>query len=369
MAGAVLTLTLGGCQEHPAPIRLGFIASVKATAGDHDRAGRDGALLAVNEINAAGGVGGSPLELIVVDDEFRPERAQMAVRSLVAKGVSAIVGPMTSQMAVAVAAAANEEKIVVLSPAASTESLAGHDDYFFRVYPLSSIGGEALAGYFLQQKASLVHIVKDVTNAAHTEEFAASFLKRFADGGGQLGGIVDFDPREESSLSDVVQRLPIAMDDEEVIVVLSTPPNVGIIAQVLRRRIDNRRLGASEWAASNSLLAFGGSAVEGLAIAKVFLDSDRTGAAGTFRSAFLTRFYYEPNFSAACAYESVQVLAKALAKARSRSEVKDALLSSGPYEGFRGPFMFDAFGDVHRPMSVLVIQDGAFQRPPPGKGG
>ncbi len=356
----VLALLGGNCRQAPDPIRLGFIGSIKAFSGDHDRGGRDGALLAVAEVNAAGGIDGHPLELMVLDDEFSPERATADVHELVRKGAFAIVGPMTSRMAQAVAQAADEDKVVVISPTATTEALAGKDDYFFRVYPQTSVGAKALAAHFFNLNIRLAHVIKDVTNLAHTGEFESAFFRTFAELGGTAGESVDFDPHLESSLSDVVQRLPIATDDPEVIIILSTPPNVGLLAQVLRRRVDYRLIGSSEWAANSSLIAFGGAAVEGLRMAKVFNDSDREGKTAAFRTAFLARFFYEPNFSAACSYEAVKTIASVLPKVGNRVELKDALLKSGPYEGVQGYYTFDAYGDVKRPVNIMVIRDGAF---------
>jgi len=143
-------------------------------------------------------------------------------------------------------------------------------------------------------------------------------------------------------------------------VLLSTPPNVALLAQVLRRRLDNRLLGASEWAASSALIALGGSAVEGLRVAKVYNDGARDEGTAAFRGAFLSRFYYEPSFPAACAHEAVTAAAEALPNATSREDLRRALIASGPYRGIQGFFSFDAFGDVKRPINVLSVRDGTF---------
>jgi len=361
LAGGAACLGATGCfSGDQTPVIMGFIGTIKAYSGDHDRAGRDGAILAVETINAAGGIGGRRIELRVIDDEFSPERAAEAVRTLARAGAALIVGPMTSRMAEAAARAADEEGIVLIAPASSTTALAGKDDHFFRVYPQTHVQAHALAARFAALRVSLIHIVKDDTNLAHTADFERAFFDRFTELGGTRGTTVDFDPATESSLSDVVQRLPIASDEIEAIILLSTPPNVALFAQILRRRLDNRSLGASEWAASSALIALGGSAVEGLRIAKVYNDGARDESTAAFRGAFLSRFYYEPSFPAAGAHEAVTAAAEALPKAASREDLRRALIESGPYKGIQGFFSFDASGDVKRPINVLIVRDGTF---------
>lgn len=357
LAGGIVCA--GGCSPGDrSPVVMGFIGTIKAYSGDLDRAGRDGATLAVETLNAAGGIGGRRIELRVIDDEFSPERAAEAVRTLARSGAAVIIGPMTSRMAEAAARAADEEEIVLISPSASTSALGGRNDYFFRVYPQTDAQAQALAARFAALGVELIHIVKDTSNLAHTADFERAFFDRFTDLGGTRGTTVDFDPAAESSLSDVIQRLPIATDRSEAIVLLSTPLNVAILAQVLRRRLDNRPLGASEWSASSALIALGGSAVEGLRVAKVYNDGARDEGTGAFRGAFLSRFYYEPSFSAACAHEAVTAAAEALASATSREDLRRALVASGPYRGVQGFFSFDVDGDVRRPINVLMVRDG-----------
>lgn len=341
-------------------IVLGFIGTIKAYSGDHDRAGRDGAILAVEQINAAGGVGGRRLELRVVDDEFSPDRAAEAVRSLARGGAAAIIGPMTSRMGEAVARAADAERIVVISPAVTASELAGRDDHFFRVHPQTEVEARALAARFAALRVSLVHIAKDISNIAHTGDFERAFQARFTELGGTRGVTVDFDPATESSLSDVVQRLPIATDQLEAVLLLSTPSNVAILAQVMRRRLDNRLLGASEWAANSALIALGGAAVEGLRVAKIYNDGARDESTAAFRGAFLARFYYDPSYSAACAYEAVRAAAEALPHVAEREDLRQALVAYGPYRGVQGFFSFDALGEVRRPISVFMVRDAAF---------
>jgi len=83
------------------PLRLGFIGGLSGPVADLGESGRDGALLAVEEINAAGGIGGRRVELHLIDDGQDEEQAAAAVETLAREGVELIIGPLTSAMGVA----------------------------------------------------------------------------------------------------------------------------------------------------------------------------------------------------------------------------------------------------------------------------
>ncbi|HRF43442.1 MAG TPA: ABC transporter substrate-binding protein [Candidatus Competibacteraceae bacterium] len=140
-----------GCSP-PEPIRIGFVGGTSGRVADLGIAGRDAVLLAIELRNQAGGVAGRKVELLISDDEQKPDVAQRVVRELIAQGVVAIIGPMTSAMATAVVPIANEAKVLLMSPTASTDELSGRDDYFFRVNASTLDNATRIAQYHLNQQ-------------------------------------------------------------------------------------------------------------------------------------------------------------------------------------------------------------------------
>lgn len=119
--GSSLGLPLSGC-AYRSPIRVGFAGELTGRQADLGVHGRNGAQLAVEAINAAGGVAGRPIELLVRDDRGTSEGAQAADRELISEGVVAIIGHMTSAQTVAGRLVTELAKMVLFSPAASTPS-------------------------------------------------------------------------------------------------------------------------------------------------------------------------------------------------------------------------------------------------------
>ena len=106
-------LTLGAC-DAPPPIRLGFIGGISEANADLGSSGRNGVQLAIEQANAQGGVRGRSIELLIKDDQLDPEQGQRATQQLIDAQVAAILGPMTSTMAVASAPLATRAGVLRL---------------------------------------------------------------------------------------------------------------------------------------------------------------------------------------------------------------------------------------------------------------
>ena len=104
-----------GCGEKQ-PVRIGFIGPVSGRNADLGAGGRNGVQLAVEQANAAGGVNGRKIELVLKDDQGSVEIAKREVAALLAEKVEAILGPMTSGVALAVTPLANEAQVLLMAP-------------------------------------------------------------------------------------------------------------------------------------------------------------------------------------------------------------------------------------------------------------
>lgn len=177
-----------GCGSPPEPILIGFVGGTSGRVADLGIAGRDAVLLAVELRNQAGGVAGRKVKLLIKDDEQQPEVAERAVRELIDRGVVAIVGPMTSAMAIAVVPIADEAKVLLMSPTASTDALAGLDDYFFRVNASTLDNASRIARYHLDQHATRrLAVAYDLRNQSYTESWLEGFRATYVQGGGEAG--------------------------------------------------------------------------------------------------------------------------------------------------------------------------------------
>lgn len=126
-----LFISLSLSCSKPEPIKIGFIGALSGRAADLGIGGRNGVQMAIEEINLKGGVNGRPLELLMRDDQQNRNVALNQVHDLQKLGVKAIIGPMTSSIAVTIAPYINEAKLVTISPTATTPDLSGKKTTFF----------------------------------------------------------------------------------------------------------------------------------------------------------------------------------------------------------------------------------------------
>ena len=104
LAATSLAVLLAACSP-PEPVRLGFIGGLSGRVADLGESARNGFHLAVEQANAAGGINGRQIEMLVKDDGQDPAKARQAAEALVAAGVVAIIGPGTTGVMIAIAVA------------------------------------------------------------------------------------------------------------------------------------------------------------------------------------------------------------------------------------------------------------------------
>jgi branched-chain amino acid transport system substrate-binding protein len=163
-----------GCKDSE-PIRIGFLGGLTTRAAGLSTSGRDGFQLAIEESNANGGINNRQVEGIIQDTRGHKETALQAVHSLVERKVAAIIGPMTSQTAVAVVPEINLAKIPMISPTVSTNQLNSLNDYFFRVYYTNAQAAKLLAERLSSQQNKRIAAIYDLGNKAYTEDWVNHF--------------------------------------------------------------------------------------------------------------------------------------------------------------------------------------------------
>ena len=159
------------------PILLGTISPNTGNLAAYGTAIMNGVNLAVEEINAAGGVLGSQIQVINADD---PTECMNAFNSLVSQGVGLIIGSVTSSCTSAITDSANEEEVVLTSPSSTADSITTEDDYVFRACYADSFQGAIAAAYAKQAgyaKVGVVYCAADTYSKGLYDSFSAACEK------------------------------------------------------------------------------------------------------------------------------------------------------------------------------------------------
>jgi len=305
------------------------------------------AQLAVNQVNAKGGVRGRPLELRVADDSGSEDTAvRVAERLYADPSIVAVVGHLSSGTTIAAARVygAGADPVAMISPSASSPDLSGFSPWVFRVCPSDLQYGPELARFAWQALAA--------RRAGITGEFT------------RLGGaVVEADPYVAAtrSLEPYLSRMRRAGID--VLLVAGERPG----AELALREMGS--LGVRWPVLGGDALAgieADGALAEGVRISSAYLPDRRDERNAVFVADYARAFPgMRPDHRGAGAYDAVLLLAAAIERAGGdRNAIRDQLAHLGrgrvPFEGVTGRIVFDANGDVPGKGVVIgVVHDGA----------
>lgn len=359
MLCTLVLVGLTGCSTQKTPLVIGYLGALSGRSSDLGTAARDGALLAVEQANAKGGVGGRVIKLVVADDAQDPETARKAFGTLVNQGALAVVGPTTSSMSVVVTPLAKSAGVALVSPSTSTDELTGKRDLFFRVYPDNTSAAVELAKVVREDLGfDSIAIIYDLGNKAHTVTWAEHFSAEFERLGGSVG-------TQQAFISGVVTAYPevaakVAAKKPPCVFLLSNALDTALFATLLRENGYSGKLVASEWSATEVVIGYGGEAVEGMTFLESVDQESKAPAFLAFKDAFRARFGYEAGFASVHGFEAAQVVLQRLAMSPGRRELAESLSRGGSFDTIQGRIRMDGNGDVSRPYYVRTVRDGAF---------
>ncbi|HKJ05175.1 MAG TPA: ABC transporter substrate-binding protein [Geopsychrobacteraceae bacterium] len=352
-----LILGLLACTEKE-PVKIGLIAGLSGRVADLGIAARNGAILAVEEQNQAGGVQGAKVELLVRDDKNDEDQVRKSVNELIDQGIEALIGPMTSQMVMAALPLANQHQLMMIGPTATSEELTGIDDYFYRIVASTSNNSTHHANH-LQIEMGLSHlsIISDTSNAAFVDSYLHDFKTNFEKRGGHIDRNETFRTGAKHSLYDVAQRA--IHSETDAVLIIANAMDTAILCQQIKKINPDITIATSEWSATEKLIELGGRAVEGILFHQFFNRESSEPSYLAFRDTYLKRFGNEPGFAAVVGYDSTKVALVAL-DSREEKTLKESLARLSSFPGVQGPITFDRFGDTDRETYLSTIKNGKF---------
>lgn len=359
-AGLVALAALAGCQRR-APFPLGFLAGLSGRGAVTSEDGRNGTILAVEQVNAAGGVQGRLLELVVQDNGDDAATARIAMQRLLDDGVQAIVGPFASAIAAAVLPQAEQAGVLLLSPNATAASLAGLDDMLVMLSPSTRQAARAYARLLWQRglRRLAIATATDPRNAVYAVSWRDEFSAAFRALGGALVAQADFASDAGTAYSAVVGEMIAARPDGLVFACGSV--DAVRLAQQARRQASALPVAVADAAAGEALITLGGAAVEGVVAGQLHDRSSTAPRYLAFVEAYRSRFGRLPGYHAVISHDAVSVLAQALARRAAGESLKQAVLRHGPYAGLQQDMTLDAAGDTAGAPHFVVVRDGRFE--------
>ena len=342
------------------PLRIGFAGPLTGPYSDLGVAGRNGAQLAFEEMNAAAGLRRPSFKLEAVDDQGSDSGARQAAKELLESEVVAVIGHMTSAQCLAALPLYKEQDMALLSPTASTPRLSRRKDLFFRIQPATDLAAHAAASYIADAlQLRRLCIVFDLNNKAYTKPYVRDFQARAAELGASVCQAISFSSQGSPDFGSIAER--IRHYAPQGLFIVASAQDTARLVQRLRAGKAAPRLFSSEWARTEKLLQYGGADVEGLTLVQLHSDQAAPERFKAFAQSYRERFGRPPNYAAAQGYNGAKVLAWALKKAGLDAHGLPSWLPrvSG-LSGLYGPITLDAFGDFFSSISLCRVENRAF---------
>lgn len=348
-------------------VKLGAILSLQGAGAPYGQSIQRAVEMAVEHINAAGGVhvfevGQKPLILLVRDDQSQPAIGVQAAQELIEEGVVAVIGAVVSDVTLALAPIFQQAEIILMSPASSTPKLSSAGDFIYRNFPSDDLEALNTADYVF----NVVHVPEAAVIVQQTEFGLGqknSFIQRFRLLGGRALGQESY-PADASAETIAMHVGRLLAEDPPAIYIAGYTADTAMVARAIREAGSDAPLFGTGAVLPAALVAAGGHAVEGLAFPQAPFDIESSADnVRKFVADYQTKYGMMPDVYAAHGYDAVQIIAQALGEAGTDSqELRFYLNSMNPYEGLAGVTAFDENGDVRKFHTMYAIQGGTVVR-------
>jgi branched-chain amino acid transport system substrate-binding protein len=337
---------------------VGSMTGQEATFGDSTD---KGIKLAIEELNAKGGLKGKQVDLKTYDDQGKPEEAALAATRLITQDkITVLLGEVASSRSLAMAPIADANKVPHITPSSTNPKVTKDGDktrpFVFRVCFIDPFQGTVMAKFAKEKGIKKVAILRDVGNA-YSVGLADYFLSKYK----ELGGTIVNDQSYKAGDQDFKAQLTaIKAKAPEAIYVPGYYTDVALIARQARELgIKVPLMGGDGWD-SAKLFEIGGQAIEGSYFSNHYSPDDPSPRIQDFIKRYKARFGAVPDSMAATAYDAAMVAADAItrAKAAGGESIAEAIAATKDFPGVTGVITLDQDHNAVKPAVVLEVKGG-----------
>ncbi|MCG8335349.1 MAG: ABC transporter substrate-binding protein [Proteobacteria bacterium] len=354
-------LIMSSCFEQE-PIKIGFVSGLSGRRSELGVSSRNSVHMAIEELNANGGINGRSVQLIIKDNKSDPQTNMRVITELVDEGVVAIIGPSMSQMAETTMAATDQKNVLVFSPTISTDELSDKDDHFIRIMPAVSLQAIKTTEVILNDKINSAAVVYDSSNQKYSEPIYLLFKKTFTEKGGIITYVDNLKEGRNRNLLNMARK--INKSSAESLVLITSGIDAAAICQQIRKLNKSIKFYGVYWTKTGSLVERGGRSVEGMTIVAAYEAKPRSARYVQFFSDYRERYKIDPRFNSIFAYEAALILIYGLKHSDKidGESLKRTILNKSTFEGLEETLTLNRFGDVLRKDMAVVIENGKFKR-------
>ena len=358
-------LAASACQPTTGPgaaggdkVKIGVFMSLTGSTAQFGISSTNGIKMAADEVNAAGGVNGRQIELLVQDDRSDAQEAATIVTKFVTQdGVHGILGEVASSRTIAAAPIAQNAKVPLLTPSSTNPEVTKKGDYIFRSCFIDPVQGAAMSQFAaksLGKKRAALMVDRKNDYSTGLEKVINEVFPRL---GGQ---VVITQSYQEGDTDFNGQLTSIKGADPDVIFIPGYYGDVALIAKQARDKGLNVPLVGGDGWDSAQLYTIGGASVVGSYFTNHYSPFDTDPKVQKFVQDYQKRYGQIPDALAATAYDAALIMFDAVKRAGSLDgkAIRDALAATKDFPGVTGTVNFNADRDAVKPIMMIRVDDG-----------
>lgn len=312
------------------PYKIGFVGHLTGDMATYGQSLKKGMELAVDHVNAAGGVKGRPIEIIFEDDRGQAADAITAFTKLVeVDKVPVVMGSISSTITLAICPKAQASKVVLVSSVSTAPSLQGCGKYFFSMMVSDDAQGEEwvkIASQLKVKEAAVMYINNDYGNGVKNV-----FVKAFEAAGGK---VLIQQPFEVGGKDFRTEVLKVKQTNPKVVFIVDHTAEGAIVLRQAKDIQLNAQFVTDVSMVAKETIAGAGAAAEGVMGLRAASPSGP--AWEKFKADFNAKFKSEPTIWADFSYDTLMMIAKAIEAGGYTSDgIQQALFKVG--ETYTGP--------------------------------
>lgn len=361
---AAATLLGAGCDKKSASAananewRVGAYLSLSGAQTQFGTDTREGIELAVDEVNAAGGIKGKPMKVLYEDDKSNPQEATNKVLQLIDRDkVVAILGEVASSISRAGGIVANNRKVPMITPSSTNADVTKVGPFVFRVCFTDDVQGKMGADFIVQKlgkkKIGLLYASDDL--------YSSGLAKEFRDEVKRLGAEIVAEKsflKTETNFTTYISEITSAKP-EIIYAPIYYTAMVPIARQAKAAGVSGDMfVGGDGWDA-DSLLKDAGEEMEGAYFTNHYAPDVPWPNSKAFLAKYREKYHRDPSSLAAMGYDAAKLLADAIgrAKAPTPDAIRQAIQETKNFQGATGTISIDKDRNADKAVVVVKIKD------------
>lgn len=356
----LIVFSLLSCsKKQPETIKIGVVLPLTGDGAAYGQKEKNGIELAIQQVNESGGINGKKIKAIYEDSQGVPAPAASAVQKLInIEKVQVIIGDAFSSPTLAMVPIADQSKVVIMSPSASSPKLSGASPFFFRVWPSDTSEGAKMAEVAVHT-LKLNRFAVIYGNNDYSLGLKDVFVGKVEELEKEVVSIEAYNEGDSdfrTQLTRIKEKSPDAIYMsgyyKEFVKILTQAKEMGIKAQFLSCGTFHEP----------EILKTAGNAAEGVIFVQPYFDRNSNDqVTKAFVTAYEKRFNLEAGVYDAHGYDAARVILEVMRQGKiSAEDLQKGLLALKDFPGVTGKITFIEGGDVIKPMRVMTVKDSKF---------